>query len=226
MATTQITQDGKWYLFWKGWTTTAVWLTLYTNAGVQVGDRQAIQLTHTNGTAIMQPNASIIFPVPGGTQDVAYVELGTIDGVYYPFYKKTFPGDILYDFDTAGTLTVNTWPLTISGASLTALGIDTLCIAGLESIDKAALYNTYSQLFDEQAVIFESGVNGIFRPTNGDGVNLPIIFNVVSGVQSNNVATFIRLYAANNLLIEKTLNPTYSFPTSGKLTISTWPFTI
>lgn len=213
MATTGLTDGGKEVLFSDGWTSKVTTAWLYTDADVLV-DTQSITLTHTSSTSTMQVSADITFNVDASTDDVSYIEIGRMVGeMKDPFYTKTL--STLYDFATAGTLTVDSFVITISGTSLLAAGIDSLCNVGLETMISAKLYDAGDVNLDTQALTF----------TATDTLDLDS--SVVFDVAKDKTASYIKLLNSGGFaLYKRTLDTTYPFSTAGTLTVDSWSISI
>ena len=164
---TAVTTLGKHYLFFSGWTTRVVQATLYT-ATNSIVDTQAVTLSYNSTTNVLSPTADIVFDVEAETEDVAYVSIdGFNDPLYYPIYTKDLPS--LYDFTTAGTLTIDSWDITFGGTHLLDAGKDLLVTVGLTTkITWAKLYTSADALLDTQNVTFTS-IQGIRLPASGTG---------------------------------------------------------
>jgi hypothetical protein len=215
---TLVTSYGKNALFTAGWTTAIVRARLYTNLDALV-DTQTIAMAYNSSTDTLSPTADIVFAVGAGVNDVAYVEIGFIDGgsLWVGFYSKDLPS--LYDFSTAGTLTIDSWAITFGGTSLTVAGKDVLVPSGFTStVVSAKLYNASDVLLDTQSVTLTSSAGtGIMSPT------ADIVFNVATG----GVAYYITLVTSGAVAVYKRiLSTSYTFTTAGTLTVDAWSITI
>jgi hypothetical protein len=216
---TSVSTLGKYYLLFSGWTTRIVRAKLYTSSNVLVAT-ETVTFSYNSTTNILSPTAPIVFDVAEAVDDVAYVVIeGFNDPTYYAIYTKDLPS--LYDFTTAGTLTVSSWEITFSGSYLLDAGKDILVTEGLSSkITWAKLYNASNVLLDTQSVTMSaSSSTGIMQPT------ADIVFDVATG----GVASYIRLgYTDGSDVIcyQRTLPSTYTFTTAGTLTVDSWFITI
>lgn len=217
---TAVTTSGKYELFQNGWTSKIAWARAYTNLDVLV-DEQAATFSYSSVTGKMTPTAPIVFDVAAGVNDVAYVEIGYTTGapLNISFYTKDLPA--LYDFPTAGTLTVSTWEITIAGTYLTVAGRNDLCPNGWVSlVTFAKLYNASDVLLSTVSKTFTANAGtGVFSPSSDivfevatGGVASYMVFGYTSG---SDVQLYKRIFAS-----------TYTFTTAGRLTIDSWEITI
>jgi hypothetical protein len=213
---TAVSTFGKSALFSQGWTTGIVRARLYTNLDALV-DTQTIEMAYNSSTDTLSPTADIVFNVGTGVEDVAYVDIGYIDGgsLWVGYYTKDLPS--LYDFTTAGTLTIDSWAITFGGTSLTVAGKDVLVPSGFTStVVSAKLYNSADELLDTQSVTL-SVTSGVMSPT------ADIVFNVATG----KVAYYITLVTSGAVEVYKRiLSTSYTFTTKGTLTVDAWNITI
>ena len=213
--------SGKSHLFNLGWTSGINKIYLYTSGNVLV-DSQSVTFTYSGG--VLVPTADIVFNVPAGTSNVAYVEIGRytpedppIPAIFNPYYKEGF--STTYNFTTAGTLTIDSWELNIGGTGLQAAGEEALFTTGWAStITQAKLYTVGDALVDTQSITFE--VNGSYQlvPTAA------VTFDVAG---STNDVKYINLCdASNNVYFKRLFSGDYDFPTAGTLLVSSWPFSV
>ena len=213
---TAVTNVGSWKLFNNGWTSSVAWARLYTSSNALV-DQQSCTLTFSGST--MSISSAIVFDIDTAVDDVAYIILGYTSG--YPldeeYYSKDLPA--LYDFDSAGTLTVNSWSFTIGGTSLTASGREVLAEDGFVStIVSAKLRNSSDGLLDTQSVTMSA--------SSSTGV-MSISSNIVFGVAKNGVGYYIELVnSGGTQLYKRILSTSYTFAEAGTLTVSAWNFSI
>jgi hypothetical protein len=213
MAATGLTDIGRERLFTAGWTTEITKAWLYTSSDVLV-DTQNLTMTHTTGTATLVASADIVFNVAASTNDVAYIQIGALAGeIKSTYYTKTL--STTYDFVSAGTLTVDSFVITLTGSSLTADGKDELWTVGFETITGAKLYDTIDALLDTQTVSFTA--------TETLDLDSAIVFDVATGKTAEYV-TLINTSA--DVLYNRILDATYPFTTAGTLTISEWSLAI
>jgi len=210
---TAVTELGSYELFNSGWESKIAWARLYTNLDVLV-DEQACSFTYSGST--LNPTADIVFDVGAGVNDVAYIILGYTTGtpLDIEMYSKDLPA--LYDFTTAGTLTVDSWAITLGGTSLTADGRPVLAQDGFVStIVSAKLYNASDTLLDTQSVTMSASPStGVMSPT------ADIVFDVATG----GVAYYITLCNTGGTELYKRIIGSYTFATAGKLTVDAWDF--
>lgn len=215
---TAVSTAGKHELFTYGWTTRVAWAKLYTNLDVLV-DTQAVTLTYNAG--VMTPSADIVFSVASGTNDCSYVEIGYTSGgsVEIVLYTKDLPQ--LYDFATAGTLTIDSWEISVGGTGLQTTGRDELCTEGWTSnITWVKLYTSGDVLLDTQNATFASNAGtGIMSPS---GV---ITFNV-AGSQTAAYAMIGYTDGTDKGLFKKIFSSPYAFATAGTLKVNSWEITI
>lgn len=218
MATT-LYVEGKNALFRNGWTSKIEWVRLYDATNTLI-DEQPVTFEYVGNTLV--PTADIVFDCPAGTNDASYVRIGytkptPLDII---FYDKDLPA--LYDFPTAGTLTIDSWEITLGGSHITAVGKEALFETGWENlITWGKLYTVADALVDSQNTSFETNSStGSFICTND------IVFNVSGG--TNNV-TYINLGYTNGsdvVLYKRIMSPTYNFSTAGTLTVDTWTISV
>lgn len=208
---TAITTAGKYQMFKTGWRDYANKVKLYTDANVLV-DTQNVTFSFSNGTLVA---TNIVFDVGTGTNDVSYVELiyanGGTDTVLY-----TKDLDSLYDFPTAGTLTIETWTISISSSEVTTAGRSQLLQNGWEGMDIAMVEA-------QGAVQFFKGTG--FTANAGNGT-LPcddtVIFDITAGTSSINIFAvgFLGGLAQPSLYYIRSLPQGYSFTNAGTLSVS------
>ena len=219
---TAVSTKGKYLLFKEGWVTPVVKAFLFTTTGSQV-DSVDVTLSYNSTTNVLSPTADLVFDVEAETEDVAYVTLNHLVSsdpvlLYDTIYTKDLPS--LYDFTTAGTLTIDSWDITFGGTHLLDAGKDLLVTVGLTTkITWAKLYTSADALLDTQNVTFTSSSGtGIMSPT------ADIVFNVASGTASYITLGFTD--GTDVVCYKRTLSSTYTFATAGTLTVDTWSITI
>lgn len=213
MAVTGIGTLGKYELFHNGWTTRMTWAKLYTSADVLV-DEQTVALSWNGTNKLMEIVADVVFDVAGGTNDVSYVIFGTGTAPDIVFYTEVFA--VLYDFATAGTLTLDSARFTLSSSYITDLGKEELSTAGWETIVTAKLYAAGAVLLDTQTVAFSTATTGIMT------ADAAIVFDVAD----NTAYAVDLLNVGAEALYYRVLPVTAEFVTPGTLTISSWAMTI
>jgi hypothetical protein len=210
------TTDGKILLFSNGWTNSSGirQAKLYTSGNVLV-DTQSISFTYNSQFGTIFATADVIFNVPSGTNNVAYIKLfETVTNK--EIYSKDLPA--LYDFATAGTLTVDSWVFTLSSTRLLIDGKSALWQTGLESVVTwAKLYTSTNVLVNTQNVDFL--VNDVTGQFEG---NVNIIFNVPSGTNNINYVVLGYTSGTDVQLYKRIFSSNYNFATAGTLTISSW----
>ena len=215
---TAVSEIGAYNLFYGGWTSSVAQAKLYTNLDVLV-DTQAITLNYASSQ--MQVSADIVFSVAAGTNDVSYVEIGYTSPAYeqipeswMDFYSKDLA--LLYDFATAGTLTIDSFNISVTGDYLQAAGRDELCQYGFDSkVTWAKLYTSADALLDTQSVTLETSIAGVCSPT------ADIVFTVTSGT-----GYYVALGYGTTVMYKRLLGAGYTFTTPGTLTVSSWEMTI
>lgn len=213
MAATGLTDSGRERLFSDGWTTKVTKAWLYTSSDVLV-DTQDLTMTHTTGTATLSASADIVFDIAAATSDVAYIEIGTLAGeIKDTYYTKTL--STTYDFTSAGTLTVDSFVISLTGSSLTSDGKDELWTVGFETITTAKLYDTSDALLNTQTVSFTA--------TDTLDLDSSIVFNVAKDKTAEYV---VLVNTGAQQLYNRVLDATYPFTTAGTLTISAWSLAI
>lgn len=223
---TAVTTNGKQALFTRGWTSQINQIKLYTATGTLV-DTQSVTFTYISGTQSIQPTADVVFDVAGGTNDVAYVEIGKWmddpDGagpavaLFTSYYSKDLPS--LYDFTTTGTLTIDNFNLTLGGSYIQSAGKAALWQTGWTTlIAWGKLYQTDNTLLDTQAKTFSSS-SGVLSMASA------MVFNVGAGVSN---VTYINLGYTDgtDVVFYKRTFSAYTFVTAGTLTVSSWTITI
>jgi len=206
---------GKYDLFTTGWTSKVTWAKLFTNLDVEV-DEQSCTLEYVGGA--LSPTADIVFDVGASTDDVAYIMIGYTSGTDVAVYIKDLPS--LYDFTTAGTLTIDTWTISIGGTHILTAGKEIMAEQGFTSIITwAKLYTSANELLDSENVTLSANGQGIMQPT------ADIVFNVATG----KVANYITLgYTPSSDVVcyKRVLSSSYTFTTAGTLTVDSWTITI
>ena len=224
MATTAVTTYGSYLMFNDGWVGNVNYARLYTSADVLV-DTQIITMSHTAGTTTMQPSADIVFDVDAGTSNVSYVvigkytaPIGEFPALYDDSYTRVFTST--YDFETDGTLTIDTFSITVSSAYLSADGRDELYTNGFEVITSAKLTTALSAELNTQSTSFTANSSaGKLTP------DANIVFDVAEGTEAT-AAKYIELYKSSTLLYTRELATTYTFATAGTLTVTGWEMSI
>ena len=224
MATTAVTTYGSYLMFNDGWVGNVNYARLYTSADVLV-DTQFFTMSHTAGTTTMQPSADIVFDVDAGTSNVSYVVIGDynppldpVPELYNPCYTRVFTST--YDFETDGTLTIDTFSITVSSAYLSADGRDELYTNGFEVITSAKLTTALSAELNTQSTSFTANSSaGKLTP------DASIVFDVAEGTEAT-AAKYIELYKSSTLLYTRELATTYTFATAGTLTVTGWEMSI
>ncbi len=213
MAATGLTDSGRERLFSDGWTTKVTKAWLYTSSDVLV-DTQDLTMTHATGTATLVASADIVFDIAAATSDVAYITIGALAGeIKDTYYTKTL--STTYDFVSAGTLTVDSFVISLTGSSLTSDGKDELWTVGFETITSAKLYDTSDALLNTQTVSFTA--------TDTLDLDSAIVFNVAKDKTAEYV---VLVNTGAQQLYNRVLDATYPFTTAGTLTISAWSLAI
>ena len=217
---TAVSTLGKYQLFYGGWTSKIGWARLYDITNTLI-NQQSVTFSYSSATGKMTPTSTIVFTVAAETVDAAYIELGytspyPLDEIYY---TKDLPA--LYDFPTEGTLTVNSWDITIGGTYIQIAGRDDICDNGWESlVTWVKLYTAADGLINTQSVSFTSDVNtGIFSPTAN------IVFEAATGDVAYYMA-FGYTSGTDVVLYKRFFSTSYTFTTAGRLTIDSWEITI
>ena len=214
MATTAITTAGKTQLFSTGWKDYANKIKLYKEAdAVNPVDTQSVTFTYNSTTKTIEPTADIVFDVTSGTQDVSYVELiydnGVTDTV---LYTKTL--DTLYDFPTAGTLTIDNWSIGISSSNITNVGKEVLLTLGWAGLDIAMVEN--------QAETFQSTEGTSFTVTSGELVcDETLIFAMDAGSSATKILIgYLGGAGSPTYYYSENFTTTYSFTNAGNLSVA------
>lgn len=207
---------GKTALFKYGWTPKITWARLYTDTDDLV-DEQSVTFIESSG--IISPSADIVFSVAASTNDVSYIKLGYTTGLDFEIYRKDL--DQLYDFTTAGSLTVDTFTFTIAGTYLTVQGKSDIWTQGFEEITFAKLYTSSDVLVDTQTTSFTTNTG-----TGALNCDADIIFDVAGG--TNNVYYIQLGYndGSDKFDYKRLLSTTYNFTTTGTLKVDSWAFTV
>lgn len=224
MATTAITTAGKYRMFKTGWKNYANKIKLYTDLGTLV-DTQTVTFAYNSTNKTIEPTANVVFDVSSGTSNVSYVELIYNDTLTDTvLYTKELPA--LYDFPTAGTLTIDNWAIGITSSDVTDEGKSVLLQSGWESlIDEARLLTGTIETVDTKTVSFSANAG-----TGALNANATIVFDVPAGTSNISkivigdwrddpdgagpiVAVFYSFYT-------KSFSTTYSFTNAGTLSVS------
>lgn len=219
---TAITTAGKYRMFKTGWKDYANKIKLYTDLGTLV-DTQNVTFAYNDTNDTIEPTTDIVFDVASSTNDVSYVELIYDDTSSDTIlYTKDLPA--LYDFPTAGTLTIDNWSIGISSSDVTSYGKEELLSSGWEGIvNQADLLTTTNSVVDSNSVSFTANAG-----TGALNASATIVFDVSSG--TSNVAkirignfkpspgaplpdVFLDYYT-------KTFSSTYNFTNAGTLSVS------
>lgn len=215
---TAVTTLGKYNLFKYGWESTINYARLYTATDTLV-DTKTIAMNYASN--VLSPTADIVFNVPAGTNDVSYVVIGNLTtGTYTSFYSKDLSA--LYDFTTAGTLTIDSWEISLSGTYLQTTGRQALFETGWESyITWAKAYTLGDVIVDTQSTTFTANIStGAFSPT------ADIVFNVSAG--TNDVAYINLGYTSGTDIVfyKRIFSTYYDFVTAGTLTVDSWTISV
>lgn len=218
---TAVATLGKYELFKNGWTTRINQIRLYTSADVLV-DTKSVTFAYNSGDQSIRPSANIVFNVAGGTNNVSYVVIGNLGGgsIWTSFYSKDLPE--LYSFSTAGTLTIDSFILTLSSSFLLTQGKADLWQSGWESkITTAKLYTSVDALVDTNDIAFSANIGTGAFPMTGTEV-----FDVAGGTNNVNYITLGYNDGTDKVLYKRTFISNYNFPTTGTLTVSAWTITV
>lgn len=217
---TQVYTSGKYTLFKDGWTSRINQIRLYTNTNTLV-NTQSVTFAYNSGDQSIRPSANIVFNVAGGTNNVAYVIIGReTGGIFTEYYSKDLPE--LYSFSTAGTLTIDSFILTLSSSFLLTQGKADLWQSGWESkITTAKLYTSGDALVDTNDIAFTANVSTGAFPMTGTEV-----FDVAGGTNNVNYITLGYNDGTDKVLYKRTFISNYNFPTAGTLTVSSWSITV
>lgn len=216
---TAVTTSGKYNLFKNGWITKINSIRLYTSTNVLV-DTQSVTFAYNSGDQSIRPTANIVFNVAGGTNNVSYVEIGNQTGLWDVLYTKDLPE--LYSFSTAGTLTIDSFILTLSSSFLLTQGKADLWQNGWESkITTAKLYTSGDVLVDTNDIAFTANISTGAFPMTGTEV-----FDVAGGTNNVNYITLGYNDGTDKVLYKRIFITNYSFPTTGTLTVSAWSITV
>lgn len=212
---TQVFDEGKVALMNTGWTSFVTTAKLYTNLDALV-DTQTVTFAFDDVAIEWKPTADIVFDVASSTQDVSYVTIGTTT---VPYYSKLFAS--LYDFTTAGTLTIDSWVFTLAGSgtfTITDEGVEALFNVGVLGITSAQLRNiTGLVTIDTQSVTFSvTDAGGTLEPT------ADIVFNGTTADSGRLIYIYV---SAVNIFV-KDLGQNYVFTTPGTLTVDSWTVNI
>lgn len=227
MATTGMTVDGKYTLFKYGWIGPSgiAKIRLYDATDTLV-DTQDVTFAYNAGDQSIRPTADVVFDVPAGTNDVSYVELWSWESPVPPtvieakLYIKVLPA--LYDFTTAGTLTIDSFVLTLSGTYLTTAGKQKLWVDGWDDvITWAKLYSGGTSLVDTQTTSFTASVSTGVLSCDAD-----IIFDVTGGTNFVDTVELGYTDGTDIVVYDRTLSSTYNFATTGTLTLDSWSITV
>jgi hypothetical protein len=214
MATTAITTAGKYRMFKTGWKNYANKIKLYTDLGTLV-DTQTVTFSYNSTNKTIEPTADVVFDVSSGTNDVSYVELIYDDtSTDTVLYTKELPA--LYDFPTAGTLTIDNWAIGITSSDVTDTGKSNLLQNGWESkLIEADLLTSSDVVVDTNVVSFTANAG-----TGALNASATIVFDVSAGTSNvakiqvgDNPSLFIAYYT-------KSFSTTYSFTNAGTLSVS------
>ena len=210
-----IYDSGKTTLFNNGWTSKITWARLYTDAGVLV-NQQAV--TFVYATDKIQPNADIVFSVSSAVNDVSYITLGFTSGLDSILYRKDL--DALYDFSTAGTMTVDTFTISLSGTPLQPDGREALFTTGWNTIITKIRINNSGGAIDTKACDFDVNASYNFALDAQINLEVPASTNSINNAQLLN--------ADDDVFWSKTLpSPApYTFTTAGELRVKTWVISI
>lgn len=216
---TALTTSGKYNLFENGWTTKINSIKLYTSTNVLV-DTQSVTFAYNSGDQSIRPTANIVFNVASGTNNVSYVEIGNQTALWDAYYTKDLPE--LYSFSTAGTLTIDSFILTLSSSFLLTQGKADLWQSGWRSkITTAKLYTSTDVLVDTNDIAFTANISTGAFPMTGTEV-----FDVAGGTNNVNYITLGYNDGTDKVLYKRTFITNYNFPTTGTLTVSAWSITV
>jgi len=213
---TALTVLGKYTLFRDGWTGRINQIRLFTKTNTLV-NTQSVTFAYNSGDQSIRPTANIVFNVASGTIDASYAIIGRESGgIFTEYYSKDLPEE--YDFPTAGTLTIDSFILTLSSTYLLTQGKADLWQSGWESkITTAKLYTSVDALVDTNDIAFTANIStGAFNMTGTE------IFDVAGGTNNVNYITLGYNDGTDKVLYKRTFISNYSFPTTGTLTVSSW----
>jgi len=215
---TFITNEGKYNLFKSGWKSKVVKAYLYDADDTLINSQDVTMVMSGNTMVLSEP---IVFDVASGANDVSYVVIGDFVGsLLVPYYQKDLPA--LYDFPTAGTLTINTWVFSIGGIYTTTTGKTELLNNGWESkIEWAKLYTTGNVLVNTQSTTFATNSS-----TGAFNCSADIVFPVTGGTTNVSYISLGYTNGSDVVLYQRTMSPTYNYPTEGTLRVDDWSITI
>jgi len=231
-------------LFTGGFTSNIQWIRLYTQTGVLV-DEQPVTFTYQ--TDKIEITADVVFEVPASTNDVSYVIVGrTQTPLDFLYYRKML--DVLYDFTTAGTLTIDSFTFAVTGAPLQPDGREALFTTGWSSYITQIRINNSGGAIDTKPATFGNEIktvtgyctipeytseitcinNGGLWETEAFDFELQAQVNLDVGASVSGINNAQLLNAGGDVFWSKTLpSPApYSFTTAGELRIKTWVFSI
>lgn len=225
---TGLTTLGKYYLFTNGFEATIETAKLYTASNVLVNSQTA-NFVYNASTLKIEADADIVFPVAGGTNDVSYVQL-VFDSVNEPLYRYDFAST--YSFLTNGTLTLDSFDLSLSGASVNAVignASSTIFKYGWATnsgtpllLKQAILYNSTGSSINTQNCTFTANAT-----TGALGLTGDIVFTVGAGATNVNRIDLIHEDGVGDKVVyRRTLASTYNFPTAGTLTVDNWVISV
>lgn len=212
-----IYDEGRGALFLDGWTSKVTLIRLYTSADVLV-DEQSV--TFTYNTDRIQITSNVVFDVPAGTNNVSYVEIGRYDNPLYSwYYRKDLTQ--LYDFATAGQLTIDLFRISASATPLQPSGREALFTTGwVSTIAKMVAKDNGGTTRDTQTCSFVLDTSN----NNNLKLNAQVNLEIAEGITITNCQL---LGTADAVYWSKTLpSPApYTFNTSGQLRVKTWSIT-
>lgn len=210
---TGTTVTGKRQLFKVGWTTPINHIRLFTTSGSFVDGRSAT-FTYNSGDQTIGLSADVIFKVSAGISNISYVEIGNLtSGTFVAYYKKDLPAT--YNFTIAGTLTVDSFVISMTNAYVTAYGKQKLWEIGWESlISKAVLLTDSNAEIDTVTGVSFTAVD------SGLALNGTIQFEVATPVSLVNKIMLKGSVDADSIYT-RTFG-SYNFPTYGTFEVGSW----
>ena len=176
--------QGGYQLFNSGWTGTITTAKLYSSDDlITPVATESISFSYSGGSISIP--SSVTFTISSPVNNVAFVTVGTTSR----FFKQDLTN--VYDFPTAGTLTITSWTIGISGSSVTTDGKSELFQNGwASSMNYARLFRSGSTLVGTLgSLTFSATTTGSGRLTSDDS---SLTFSITA------VATSVDTYELGN----------------------------
>lgn len=214
----QVSTKGKYELFKNGWTTIIAKAELYTENATLV-DTQTVAFAYNNADNSLRPTAAIVFEVDSPVNSVAAVYITNAAGNTL-FFREL---DTYYDFPTEGTLTVESWVLTLTG-NIVGSGKSLLWTQGWESLSH------YITLLADATVRVASAVDKAFTANASNGkleMSSAITIEVPASTTGiNRVSLRSAIGAVGNDYFHLALGTTYSYTNAGSFKINSFALSI